>query len=465
MKLRTRLLIAFAYSLLAVIVALEVPLALNLNRRALAELKAQALAQTQAVGQSLETTIGVRRLRRTLQPLVQELAAELASDREIRVIVTNGRGVLLADSAGAGRLGESYESRPEIDQVLQRRTAVQTVRFSDELGQRILATAVPILRQGGVVGAVRITQGLESVRAEVRRTMIGLIAVGLAGLLAGLVIAWALAGSLSRPLSRLARAAHRLGDGDLSARSNVRGRGEIGEVAETFDAMAERLEANVRAQREFVANASHQLRTPLTGLKLRLEAARGRAETPELKRTLEAAEREADRLAGIVDRLLVLARRAEQGERVPSTDLDDAARAVVERWDQRIRAGGSSITIAGDGGFVGTPREDVDQIFDNLVHNALSYAPGPVRIELGGANGRALVAVEDRGPGIPAEERERVLERFSRGRGVSPGGSGLGLAIVAELARRSGGDVRVTDGTKGGTRVEVFLPASAPGTA
>ena len=460
MRLRTRLLIAFAYILLAVIVALEVPLALNLNRRALAELKAQALAQAQAVGQSLEATIGPRRVRRDLQPLVQNLARELATEREIRVIVTNRTGRLLADSAGAGRLGESYESRPEIDQVLKRRVPVQTVRFSDELGQRILATAVPILRQGQVVGTLRMTQGLDSVRAEVRRTMIGLIAVGLAGLLAGLVIAWALAGSLSRPLSRLAAAAHRLGEGDLSARSNVRGGGEIGEVAETFDAMADRLEANVRAQREFVANASHQLRTPLTGLKLRLEAARSRAGNSDLARTLEAAEREADRLAGIVDRLLVLARRAERGETAPSADLDEAARAVVERWDQRARAVGASLTVVGDGGWVGTRREDIDQIFDNLVDNAIRYAPGPVRIELGAQNGQALVAVEDGGPGIPPDDRERVLERFSRGHGAPPGGSGLGLAIVAELARRSGGDVRITNGGNGGTRVEVRLPAS-----
>ena len=108
MRLRTRLLIAFAYILLAVIVALEVPLALNLNRRALAELKAQALAQAQAVGQSLETTIGRRRFRPDLQPLVQNLAGELASDREIRVLVTTGAGRLLADCAGSGRVGESY---------------------------------------------------------------------------------------------------------------------------------------------------------------------------------------------------------------------------------------------------------------------------------------------------------------------------------------------------------------------
>ena len=345
--------------------------------------------------------------------------------------------------------------------MLQRQVPVQTVRFSDELGQPILATAVPILREGQVVGTLRITQGLDSVRAEVRRTMVGLIAVGLAGLAAGLVIAWALAGSLSRPLSRLAAAAGRLGDGDLTARSNVRGSGEIGQVAETFDAMADRLEANVRAQREFVANASHQLRTPLTGLKLRLEAARSRAGNSDLAPTLEAAEREADRLAGIVDRLLVLAKRVERGETAPRADLDEAARAVVERWDQRAKAVGASLTVVGDGGWVGTHREDVDQIFDNLVDNAITYAPGPVRIELGARNGQALVAVEDRGPGIPPEDRERVLERFSRGHGAAAGGSGLGLAIVAELARRSGGDVSITNGGNGGTRVEVRLPTSS----
>ncbi|HEX8098607.1 MAG TPA: HAMP domain-containing sensor histidine kinase [Actinomycetota bacterium] len=461
MKLRTRLLLAFAYILLAVIVALEVPLALNLNRRALAELKAQALVQAEAVGQSLEGRIGTGQQQRRLYRFIQGLTAGLGSDRAIRLIVTDGRGRLIADSAGSGRLGESYESRPEIDRVLRQQTSVQTVRFSDELHQSILATAVPVFRRGVVVAALRMTQGLEGVHREVRRTMAGLVVVGLAGLLAGLVVAWALAASLSRPLSRLADAAHRLGEGDLSARSKVTGGGEIGDVAETFDAMAERLEATVRAQREFSANASHQLRTPLTGLKLQLESARERAESPEQLRMLEAAERETDRLAGIVERLLVLARRAERGESIPATDLGEAARDGVERWKERTNAAGASISVVGDGGSVRARREDLDQILDNLLDNALSHASGPFRIELRGDDGQSVLAVEDRGPGIPPAERERVIERFYRGRAAAPGGSGLGLAIVAELARRSGGDVRIADGSDGGTRVEVRLPSSS----
>jgi signal transduction histidine kinase len=451
-SLRTRLILAFAYILLAVIVALEVPLALNLNRRALAELEARSQAQAQAIA----SVVGNRQAP---SADLTRIVVQAARSSDGRVIVVNKSGVLVADSAGAGLLGTTYVSpeRPELVVALRDGVPGSRVGRSETLNQEILATAAPILVGGRSVGAVRVTQATDELRSSVRRTLVGVVAIGAGGLAAGLILAFVIAGSLSRPLRRVSEASARLGAGDLSVRAGTKGGSrEIEEVAHAFDEMAERLERLVRAQREFVGNASHQLRTPLTGLKLRLEAAAAKApEGP--RKDIEAAEREADRLGEIVERLLTLAREVETGASI-RLDLGDAIASAAARWTDRARAEGSTLVSHAVPAVARLERADLDQILDNLIDNALRYARGAVTIESGGDGSGSFVAVEDRGPGIPADERARVTERFYRGHGASPGGSGLGLAIVRELAERWGASVAIARGKDGGARVEIRFP-------
>jgi signal transduction histidine kinase len=292
------------------------------------------------------------------------------------------------------------------------------------------------------------------------RTRLGLIAICTAALLAGLVLAFGLSASLSRPLTRLAAAARALGDGDLSARAgDVHGASEFEELATTFDDMAGRLERTVRAQREFVANASHQLRTPLTGMKLRIEGAIAEAGDEAVADQLAAADHEVDRLSDIVDRLLAVSRDVEEG-RPARVDLSAAVDRALERWSERAGRAGSNLERSGDGALARANDHDVDQILDNLIENAISYAPGEVAIESGARGRNAFVVVADRGPGIPPEELDRVTDRFYRGRGASAGGSGLGLSIAASHAERWGGSLEVGRRDGGGTRIEVRLPAA-----
>ena len=160
-----------------------------------------------------------------------------------------------------------------------------------------MATAVPIQDEQRLVGAVRITRSVQQANDNVRNVTLGLAAIGIAALVAGMLLAFGLAGSLSRPLTRLAAAARRLGDGDLSARAgDVSGASEVEELGQSFDEMADRLERSAQAQREFVANASHQLRTPLTAMKLRLEGAI--AEAPDEEPSGNASRRPTERSIG-----------------------------------------------------------------------------------------------------------------------------------------------------------------------
>jgi two-component system, OmpR family, sensor kinase len=458
--------LAFAYVLVVVIVTLEVPLGINLQRRVRAETESRAmvtaltvaaavgaenLAATQAKGVNLATT-----------DLQRWVFQNFSHTENGRIVVVDTQGRLVADSVGTSGLGDAFASpaRPELRAVLSTHRPYSEFRFSETLNQEILVAAAPIIDER-FVGVVRYTKGVGDVQSGVRRAIAGAIAIGFAALLAGLVVAFALADSLSRPLTRLAGAARRLGGGDLNARvDRAEGATEITELGRSFDEMADRLQATVTAQREFVANASHQLRTPLTGMKLRLESAIDAANDGETKRQLEAADREVDRLAGIVERLLVMARRIEEGA-AAEVDVDAAVARAIERWRERADRAGSSVTTEGRAGIAVGVENDLDQILDNLIDNAISYAPGTVRLRGATDDGQVVLAVEDDGPGIAPEETSRVTERFYRGRGTPAGGSGLGLAIVRELAEKDGGSIEVGRSSTGGTRIEIRLPAAA----
>ncbi|MGZ6546159.1 MAG: ATP-binding protein [Actinomycetota bacterium] len=439
--------------------ALSIPLLLSLRARARAEIETSTLVNAQTIAASFDRT--TLKPGKTLNQLVARFSHQIEGSR---VIAMNEAGVVLADSERQA-VGQNFDTalRPEIGIALDRRNpqANSQIRFSNTLNSDIMVAAAPIV-DDGVIGAVRITRSMAEVNAAVRSTTINLILViGGAGLLVGLAIAFAMAGSLARPLARLASAARRLGSGDLTARAGpLEGADEIRDLAHSFDEMADRVERTVQAQREFVANASHQLRTPLTGMKLRLESAHDQAPTPELKQQLAAADQEVDRLAATVDRLLLMSRRLEEGE--PTTvDLHDAASRAIERWRERAVTHSSTLRLLGGPSPARANPTDVDQIFDNLFENALTYAPGAIEVEMGLAEGRASAAVRDHGPGIPDEERGKVTERFYRGKAAPPGGSGLGLAIARDLAERWDGSLAVQQADGGGTRIVLSLPAES----
>ena len=452
MSLRTRLVAAFAYVLVLVIVALEVPLILNVSRRVDAEVKGQAAAQAQLVAASASGRMGdAGELR--------NLARKAAEDLGGRVIVVDGSGRLVADSAG---LTGFYGDRPEIRTALDGRIS-QGRRFSETLGESLLYTAVPVVEGENRVGAVRVTQNVEAIDRRVRRDVLGLIGIGLIALVLGLGFAWILAGTLARPLQRLASAARRVEAGDLQARAEPEGSTEHREVAHAFNDMTERLRQVLEAQRQFVANASHQLRTPLTGLRLRLESAALKA-GPELGAELEAAEQEVQRLARLLTTLLTLAREGDRPPARATVSLAAAVEAAEERWGDRARSSGHELaTVSRDDAVARASEEDIAIVLDNLIENALNYSPGgTVTVECGRERDEVFVAVSDEGPGLEPGEEERVFDRFARGSGGRGApGTGLGLALVATLARRWGGSARIANRPEGGARAEVRLPAAA----
>jgi signal transduction histidine kinase len=456
MSLRNQLLGAFAYVLLLIIVALEVPLALNLARRIDAEVKNEAASQAFIVAANASGQMGnLAELRKLVSSSGRTLGA--------RVIVVgpppNAR--LLADSTVARPPDASYASRPEIGRALLG-FRVQGERHSDTLGQDLLYTAVPITNNGKVVGAARVTQSLSAVHSRIRRGVLALVAIGAFALILGLALAWFLASSLSQPLRNLAATARRVEAGDLEARAEVTGAAEQQEVSAAFNDMADRLELVLEAQREFVANASHQLRTPLTGLRLRIESARVKS-GPAAAAELEAAEREVERLARLLTSLLTLAREGDRPGEARPVSLARAAERAYERWAAAAEQDGRELELVGDGdATIAASEEDLAILLDNLIENALHYTPTRVVVDWGRDGGEAFVAVLDEGPGLEAGEETRLFDRFARGSaGSSRSGTGLGLAIVQTLAHRWRGEASLSNRIEGGTRAEVRFPAVA----
>jgi signal transduction histidine kinase len=307
---RARLVLAAAYLLTAVVLALEIPLALNVDRRATSEFQSGVLGNAAILAARVSDRVAAANARAaTPRPsaALESIVAGTPRAGSERILVVDGRGRLLADTVGREDIGAVYATgqRPELLASLGGRIDSRS-RFSDTLGEELLLVTVPVVDQAEVVGAVRVAASTAAVDASVRGSWLRLALIGLTVIAAGLALAWFLAGTVARPVSRLVAAANRLGQGDLDARAPGGGPRELDALAGAFNRMAGTLAANVAAQRDFVANASHQLRTPLTGLKLRLEAIRGAG--GEAGEQAKKADLEVDRLAALVDDLLDLAR-------------------------------------------------------------------------------------------------------------------------------------------------------------
>ncbi len=217
-------------------------------------------------------------------------------------------------------------------------------RYSKTLGQEILATAVPIIRNGTTVGAVRVTQSVAALNSAVRRVQLSLGLIALIVLALGLAAGALIAAQVGRPLKRLEEVARRFAHGDLRARAELEGSREQRSLASSFNEMTDRISRLLHAQRNFVADASHQLRTPLTGLRLRLEEAKAVGSGPA-EAEIDAAIAEVDRLSHTVEELLLLSRGGERQTAGGPIDLEEVAESAASRWQAKADQTGSQLEL------------------------------------------------------------------------------------------------------------------------
>lgn len=395
---------------------------------------------------------------------VEDAAVEYRAAGGGRVVITAIDGTALVTSDDdESALGTDYSSRPEIAQALSG-TISSGSRFSTTLQTQLVYVAVPVLSGDEILGAVRLTYDEAVVDEEVgqRLQVIGIVAL-LTLLVAG-IAGIVFSGTVTRRLSVLTATTEQLAAGDLTARADPEGGApELVRLARSFNRMADRLSGLIDEQRAFASDASHQLRTPLTALRLKLERARDLiASDPEgAADRLAAAELEADRLVTIVEGLLALGRAGASGTPTIAVDLSAIARERVEQWEPLAVETGVTLSIDAPASLmVRAVPTAVDQMLDNIIDNALavSHEGDTVRVDVA-AGERPCLTVLDEGPGMPDDELARAFDRFWRGGSTTPG-TGLGLAIVAELARASGAEVTLARrGPRGLVATITFDPA------
>jgi signal transduction histidine kinase len=426
-----------------VLALLEIPLAISYaesERRELTDrVERDAVALSTLVEDSLEHGT-------SLSAQVRGVAADYDNDTGGRVLVVDSAGRAVLDTAPTE--SRDFSSRSEIERALRGEIATGT-RRSRTLGTDLLFVAVPVASSGVVHGAVRITYPMSAVDARIHRYWSVLALIALAVLGVAVVIAFALARWVVRPLVGLERAADAIGGGALDARSPVAGPPEVRRLAETFNAMANRVDVLLHSQDEFVADASHQLRTPLAALRLRLENLE-RDVRPGGRSELEAALAEVERLSALVDALLVLARADRASASPRPVDVANVARDRLSAFAAYAGELGVRLdeSIEPDVFGLATPGR-LEQVLDNLLANALDHSPAgtAVTVSVRRRGAQVEVGVADEGSGMDADAIARAFDRFWRADGAGEG-FGLGLAIANRLVQSDGGavELRTRDG-------------------
>jgi two-component system, OmpR family, sensor kinase len=448
LPLRLRLALAFAVAMAVVLTAVGALLYVRLGD-----------SLEEQIDDSLEARADAVRV------LVRERGTALrhsdlgSGDDETFAQVLRRDGTVLASSSPAAAVplvSRDDLARARDGRSFRRRQAVAGVDGGEA---RLLVAPLARDRLVLVLGA-----SLED-RDEALAGLLGqLVVVGPLALLASSLAGYLLAGAALRPVEAMRRRAAEVS----SERSGQRlplpvARDEVYRLGETLNAMLGRLEAGLARERRFVADAGHELRTPLAILRTELELALRRPRShDEVEQALRSAAEEVDRLVRLAEDLLVLA-RADEGAlplRPSAVDAGDLLTSVARRFDARAAAVGRVLEVDSDGGLsLAGDRLRLEQALGNVVDNALRYGAGIVRLEGELRNGSAELRVTDEGPGFPSDFLPIAFDRFTRADDARGGGaSGLGLAIVAAIARAHGGSVRAFNAAAGGAVVALSLP-------
>ncbi|MFD4593679.1 ATP-binding protein [Streptomyces rubiginosohelvolus] len=303
------------------------------------------------------------------------------------------------------------------------------------VGERPTGSVLRATETGEGGEKVTVEESRSSVTREVGRTLLIIGAVALLAIVSAVLLAVRQANRLASPLTDLAETAERLGSGDPRPRHKRYGVPELDRVADVLDSSAERIARMLTAERRLAADASHQLRTPLTALSMRIEEISVTDDPETVKEEANIALTQVERLTDVVERLLTNSRDPRTGSAVVF-DLDEVIKQQIEEWRPAYRSTGRALVCSGKHGLraVGTPGA-VAQVLAALIENSLMHGGGTVALRTRVTGNQVVVEVTDEGPGVPAELGARIFERAISGRNST----GIGLAVARDLAEADGG--------------------------
>lgn len=351
----------------------------------------------------------------------------------------------------------------------------QAEAYSETNGMKLMMVSVPVEKNGGIVGGVYLAQTTSGIEDTIRviRTSLVVFSAMIVALIG--MLSFGLSYIITAPLAEFTKAAREISKGNFKYRIKVRGTHEVTQMADTLNYMCDELGLLEEKRRKFVSDASHELKTPMAGIKLICDSlVQSPGADPEMIREfLSDMSDEVDRLTRIINRLLVLTKLDGAMTLKPEdTDIKALAGRAVKKLSGMAEAKHITIhTLYADRIFdpVMIDRDKIYEAVYNIIDNAIKYTPegGDVYIDIQPRNEFVIIKIEDTGAGIPESERERVFERFYRvddSRSRETGGTGLGLAIAKEAVTMHGGRIEISDGTEGGCAFIIILPM-VPGAA
>ncbi|MBT4511155.1 MAG: HAMP domain-containing protein [Chloroflexi bacterium] len=394
-----------------------------------------------------------------------DASLQLSTQLETRIRILNTQGIVLIDSQQ-----EEQGSNLSTDSLVSEALTGKTSSRTDTRGEDTMHLALPAISEGQLMGVVYLSQTLGDITAVLHdlRTRL-LLSTGIA-LLVSAIVALLLSRAISNPIHRLTNAATAVAHGDFDQQVPVRSRDELGQLSRTFNDMTARLRAARQMQANFVADVSHESRTPLTSIKGMVETLRdGAVDDPEVRdRFLSTIKTETDRLIHMVNDLLLLSQADSAALNLSqeSIDISELVQTVVDQLlsqpDERKLELKTQI-------HPGTPLVWIDpdriqQVLINLLDNAIKYSHdgGSVTIEaIPQKDQKVLIKIRDEGIGIPTEDLPHIGQRFYRtdkARSRAKGGAGLGLAIAKSFIEAHGGQLWVDSEEGQGTTVSFTLP-------
>lgn len=405
---------------------------------------------------------------------IQREAKELAKNLNLRITVINKEGNVLADSEKDTSSMENHRGRPEFIEAVEKGTGEST-RFSKTLNYPMKYVAVRVADGDAVAGVVRIAVPESEVQLELHQLYRAAITGAIAAICIAGVIAYIMARGISTPIRQMKEVADAIAKGQFDKKTSIRGKDELAELARSLNVMSDELKLKIErlkyldnVRTDFVANVSHELKTPLTSIRGFVETLEDGAinDSSNARRFLAIIKKHAQRLGNIIDDLLRLS-ELESGGGIEMTELDLKSlideiamgfghALAAKRQKLSVEASGGDFAIRGD-------RDRLEQVFVNLIDNAIKYTKdgGGIKVRLSRAGDSVTVTVEDNGIGIPKEDVERVFERFYRvdkAHSRELGGTGLGLSIAKHIVLVHNGQIRIESEVNKGTKVFVTLP-------
>jgi signal transduction histidine kinase len=462
---RRRLIGAFVSIIILMLVIQDIPLFGYLDNMEHTQIYTSLERDAWRLADNVDTGIETKDLKGVQTVITNYLKT---AESGARVIVTDENGVVLA-SSDMTDIGEDYTNRPEVVAAITGKAATGE-RQSETLKDELVYTAVPIEDSYRIIGTLRISFSGKAIDELVSNRIRGLVVVGFLTIFITLIATVIIANAITERLRRIQRATSEVAMGNLELRLNNMDSGdptsapEVRQLEQAFDFMVERLKTVLDSQRSFASDASHQLRTPLTALRLKLENAAAVVDNPDASAdAIEAASAEVVRLQMLVDGLLALARLEGSNPQLEHIDVTNAVNTKAELWmplaqERNIRL----IAKAAPNLQAAATPMAVDQILDAYLDNALDFTPdgGTITISAKQVEDRIEVEVIDEGPGISPADATKAFNRFWRGRS-DDSGTGLGLAIVARLAAVIGAQVSLRPASnKGGTIAQLSMAKS-----